>query len=98
MASRTKAAPEAFALPGLVNGKAGQQQDGDRMARNALAQTLRGILIKDIADDQGVIADDGFTNDGHIGLRNIRALARQGVQADKIIQRLVAAIEAGRVM
>jgi hypothetical protein len=36
------------------------------MARNALAQTLRCILIKNIADDQGVIADDGFTHDGHI--------------------------------
>ena len=76
---------QALALPALVHGKPGEQQNGDGMAGNAFGEPFRGIGKTHIAYDQGVVPDHTIPDRHDISLRDIGLLPRQRVQVDKIV-------------
>ena len=76
---------QALALPALVHGKPGEQQNGDGMAGNAFGEPFRGIGKTHIAYDQGVVPDHTIPDCRNISLRYIRPLSRQRMQADEIV-------------
>ncbi len=76
---------QALALPALVHGKPGEQQNGDGMEGNALGEPFRGIGKTYIAYNQGMISDHTITDRRDISLRDIGPLSRQSMQADEIV-------------
>jgi transposase InsO family protein len=88
----------APALPVPIDRQAGEQEHGDRIPRNAFGESLWRVLVGDIADHERVIADDHLVDRGDIGLRHVRALAEKCVETDKAVQRLVATVEAARIV
>lgn len=85
-----QAGTELAALPRNAHGQAGQQHDRHRMAGQALGQPLRCVGIGDVADDQGVEANDIGPVQPELGLRRARLLIDERV-ADQEAVRLGAA-------
>lgn len=84
---------EAFALPGCRNGETGEEHDGNRMTGEALGQTLGSGGIFDLADDKRIVANDGFTGEGDVGLRSPCLLVLERVAHEKPVESIPAAIE-----
>ncbi len=84
---------EAAALRLGVDGKAGEHQQGDRMARHAFDDTLGCLRMRDLAGDDGVEAQYFAAAHGDIGLRRIRLLGLQRVTDQKAIELWLAAGE-----
>lgn len=70
---------DALALPAKVDGEAGEEHDRDGMLCEALGEARGSVFEGDVADGEGVVADDGFASEAHVGLRGAGLLVLPGI-------------------
>jgi len=78
----TDAAPLRFGM----NGKAGQHQQRNRIARHALDDALGGLGVTNLAGDDRIETDNLVTGHGNVGLRRICLLGAQRVADEETIK------------
>ena len=88
-----KRLPDALALRAPIHRKTRKQHDRHRMARQSFGETLGRFLAGNLADGEGVIANDGIPHQADIGLRGSRLLVRPGESQQIPVEFLPAAVK-----
>jgi len=76
---------DATALDFGINGKALEHEQRDGVTWHAFNDPLRGVRVTDLADDDGVDADDLAVAHGNVSLGGIRLLSLQRAPEQKAI-------------
>lgn len=84
---------DSFLLPVLPDGKASQQHDGNRVARQTFAEALRHAVILDLTDGEAVVAQQGIAVQTEVGLSCVAGLILKRVAVKPTIEVRLTAIE-----
>jgi hypothetical protein len=84
-ASIAETGAEALTLPGRGDRETSQQHDGHGMTSKPFLETLRRVVIGNLADHKRVIPDNLVIRQGQVGLRSSGLLVLESVADQKTV-------------